>query len=360
MDRRIKFLLLAWFILSWPVIIAFSLKPIGAANIVKSLVLPLIRNIAPPKTILLCDFEVAADLYQWSSSGVSMELSKDHAASGQYSAKLTYCANTVMPRMVCQDNLLGPFGARDWSFFKFFKLFVFNPQDTILVLHIKIKDRAGRFIDKEVSLNPKNNEVVFALEDLGQFLDLTNISYLNFYFINISQDTAIYLDSIYLERGDLGVRRILDKPILNLVSLSSPDQAKSGQTIEISAAFSIVEKLNHDYWLFIHISHVSEIKKPSRERKYYLAVNLAPNPAVSVWEPGRPYEIGPLRIFLPKDFPSGEYMVQVGLYNPAAQGSYYKGSACYGRMDFRAGFPRLRFIDKRFKNYLVGKIEVSN
>jgi hypothetical protein len=358
MSRKIKFLILLWFIFSWLLLFAVSLKPTGTINTIKLMLKPLLRNIHIPQELVLCDFEVTSDFSNWYWRDIVMESSEEHVYRGRHSAKVTYKANSGMPSLILEEHNLGPAGEKDWSNFKLFKFTVFNPQDFGLSMHLKIKDKAGRYIDRILNLKEGKNNVVLNLENVGQFIDLANIIYLNLYFIQPGREIVFYLDDVHLERVDLKAKKVLGKPIVNIVRLSCPKEVKRGESIVFSASLSINKELKNDYRVFIHISNFEELNKNPSQRRNYINADQELWIPTSKWVVNTPYEIGPISVYIPKGFLPGEYAVQMGLFNPGSAGIYDKGSTCEGMMDFRTSFPRLRYIDSRIKDFIVARFRV--
>lgn len=358
MGYRRKLLIIWWLGFSWFLLIIFTLKPLGVINILKQIGKSIVRQFSVPQRVILCDFEKSSDFTDWYWRDTFIEASTDYASTGRYSAKITYYAKTQIPSLILENYNLGPKGERDWSYFKFFNFLAINPYESDLPLHLKIKDIASRSIDKVFELKRGENRINVDLEEVGQFIDLTNVVYLNFYLINPSGDVVIYLDDIQLERADLKSKRILDKPVINFIKISCPKQVKKRTSFPISFLLSTSKELKYNYRLFIHISHIDEIKKKPSQRRYYINADQDPQPPTSEWKVNSSYEIGPLDIFIPQDFPTGEYLIQVGLFNPYSRGSYQRGSGYSGMLDFHTSFPRLRYTNPEIKNYVVEKIKV--
>ncbi|MCM8795834.1 MAG: hypothetical protein NC928_04030 [Candidatus Omnitrophica bacterium] len=317
-------------------------------------------NIYPPDDLILCDFEKKLDFLKWRCINSFLEPSDKHPFCAVNSARVVYYPTTGISALLTEDYNLGLLQVKDWSFFRFFKFEIFNGENLSSPLHIKIKDSAGRTVERKVILQKGNNKIVFNLEDIGQDIDLANVIYLNLFFINPDKEITLYIDNFRLERGGLKEKRVLDKETLNLVKVICPRQAKRGEEITLSAFLSVNMPLKKDYRVFIHFSSIEEIKKKPEQRRWYINADHQPWIETSKWQVNVHYEIGPLNIYIPKSFPVGEYVLQIGLYNPNSYGSYYSYSSNRGMMDFRRGFPRLRYVNPELDNYIVAKIRVLN
>lgn len=358
MSKKNKLLILVWFIFSWGLLLIFGLKPIGATNTIKLIFRKLMINIKPPQEIVLCDFETQLDLLKWQCSNAIIEQATAHASRGRSSAKVTYYPKGGISSVSSEDYNLGFLEVKDWSFFKFCKLDISTLDDITIPLCMKIKDIAGRVFYDEFYLKKGSKEIIFDLGFLGQSIDLSNIIYLNLFFVNPDREIILYLDNLRLERDGLKEKRILNKPIVELVRFNGPAQVKKGSSATISAWVSISQPLRSNYRAFIHISNSKETNKRFSQRRWHINADRQPWVETSKWQAFVQYEIGPVSIFIPKNFPPGEYIIQMGLFNPASSGGYYKGSSSYGAMDFRTSFPRLRYTNSKIKNYIVGKIKV--
>jgi hypothetical protein len=287
-----------------------------------------------------------------------MEPAEEHARKGERSAKVTYRSQQGIAALILTDYDIGPMGVRDWSYFKFFKCVLFNPQEMSIPLHVKIKDRSEREIDREIDAKAGENMIVFDLEDLGQQIDLRNIVYINFYLMNPPHDLILYLVQLSLERGDLKEKRVLGAPVVHFERASCPARVKRGESVTISAFLSLSQALRGDYRVFIHVAYLPEMRKMPSHPRWYINADQDPWIPTSKWAPRTPYEIGPISIYIPKDFPLGEYAIQIGLFNSDSPGIRSRHSTNRGMVDFRQTFPRLRYANPDIKEYVVAKIEV--
>ncbi len=359
MKARSKFVVAAWFIVSWCVLIVFTLKPIGATTMIKMALASLTNEFYTPQVQSICDFEDPSDFSAWDWSGTFIEPSRTHAAKGAYSAKVTYYAKNEIAALVLQNYDLGPMGIRDWSRFKYFSCSFFNPFNTGVPLSVKIKDRSERAIDVLRGLKNGENTITIDLEDVGQYLDLTSVASINFYLYNPETNITLYVDNLCLERGNLIEKRVLDMPAVTFLRLSCPPRAKRGESITISGFLSLSKELRLDYRYFFHIVNSDELRKGSSKYRWYINADYSPQEPTTTWKANTAYEFGPLEIFIPKDFAPGEYTIQAGLFNPFSQGRRNRRATNRGMMDFRSTYPRLRYVNHGFDDYAVGKVEVE-
>ena len=362
MRKTTKIIIILWFIFSWAILIIFTLKPIGAISWAKILSRPIINYCCLPDKLILSDFESTKDFYDWRQNGVLLSQSKEYAYSGSYSAKIVFVVSKKFRQdyasIMLENYDIGPKGQRDWSYFKFLKFIIFNPQGLKLPLYLKIKDVAGRAVERIFDLKEGENRISLNLEEIAESIDLHNIAYLNLYFPLPAKEAFIYLDRLCLEKGDLKQKRIMAKPVINFIKLSCPRQARRGSSITVSCSFSTSEALKNDYRVFIHIINSRQINKKLIERKGYINADHDPWVATSRWQVNTPYDIGPISIYIPKDFSSGEYFVQIGLFNLGSYAWHCRFCSAEGMMDFRGSYPRLRYVNPKLKDYTVGKIQI--
>ena len=151
---------------------------------------------------------------------------------------------------------------------------------------------------------------------------------------------------------------MLSKPKIELVEFNAIDKVKRGESAVFSCNVLVKQSLKKNYRVFIHISFKRELNKRPSERRWYINADRDPWVSTSRWAQDHIFEIGPVSIFFPEDFPLGMYALQVGLFNPESRGSYYRLSSNYGAFDFRGSYPRLRYANPDIKDFIIGYIEV--
>jgi len=358
MNRKIKILIAGWFIFSWAVIVIFTLKPLGVIKTLGDMRKNISRLIYRPEVLNLADFDKQSQLSAWLAKGAGIGLSPEHARRAGYSAKVTYYAGMPMRSLILEDYDFGPSGERDWSGYRALKVNIYNPNKAREVLHIKVKDSSGREKENEISLMPGENDVAVLLDDIGQFVDLKNIVYLNFFAGQLREDMRIYLDDLRLEKERAEPAGILKRPQVKLIAVNYPKQVKNKETIKLSFSIELNKAVSVDYKFFIHITERGELRKPPAKRARYINADQEPWIPTSRWSAGQAYEIGPVFVYIPEDSPEGEYVIQAGLFNPNSHGAYQKGSS-YGMMDFRGSYPRLRYVNRNIRDYIVARFKLK-
>ncbi|MFC1590037.1 hypothetical protein ACFL42_00940 [Candidatus Omnitrophota bacterium] len=359
-----RFLTILLFAVIWLALIAGSIKRIGAINTLKNAIKPALNYIYTPETVVLCNFERSKDFWSWGPQGSFIERSSRHVTSGENSARITITSsektNINTPGIVLEDYNIGPKGEKDWSRFNSLKFDIFNPDAEVLRLILKIKDRAGRSVQRFYKIQSGKNEIITDLQDIGMTVDLRNVIYIKLFLGYPKEDRVLYLDNLRLDRDDMEDRNILSQPKIEFIGYEAPDKANPGESINFSFKLLAKEPLRKDYRVFIHISHDSELKKRPSNRIWFINADREPWTNTSRWAQDTEYEIGPIEIFFPKDFPLGTYKLQCGLFNTerGSMGSYGKTRSNHGAVDFRTSFPRLRYSNREIKDYIISQIEI--
>ncbi|MFH1995399.1 MAG: hypothetical protein ABIJ27_00195 [Candidatus Omnitrophota bacterium] len=360
--KKNYFLVIFSVILGWLLLIGFSIKRTGVINTFINYTKPAVNYFYTPHEKVLSDFEGSKDFWAWDLDGSFVELSSRYASSGKHSAHVTLYSKehggSATPGVGLEDTNIGPRGEKDWSRFKSLRFELWNPQDAPVLLDIKIKDKAGRYAQQKIKMQSGKNNIRIDLKDIADTVDLTNIVYLKLFTGPQNEDREFYLDNVRLDREDLAKRDILEDPMVDFVSLRAPDTVRRGTEILLSCSMVALKALDKKYKAFIHISKSNELKKKSSKRRWFINADRDPLVPTSQWAESGIYEIGPERIFIPKDFQPGAYAVQIGLFNPRSRGSYSRGALNSGAFDFRTGYPRLRYASQAFKDHIVGYIEV--
>jgi len=151
---------------------------------------------------------------------------------------------------------------------------------------------------------------------------------------------------------------MLIRPQVKLISVDYPKEARNKERIKLYFSVLLGEPVSVDYKFFIHISEVSELSSPQAKRTHYINADQEPWVPTSKWNAGQPYDIGPVFIYIPEDFPPGEYAIEAGLFNPNSHGAYQRG-ASHGMMDFRGSYPRLRYVNRGIRDYVVARFKIK-
>lgn len=156
----------------------------------------------PPVVIDDCE-SLEVSRKTWQMTGVTAELSDEHVTGGKHSLKLTFSRD----RGLLQLKL--PRRRTDWSSHKALHFDVYNPQDHVIELLVRIDDAWARgFKDRfepcgQVWLAPRRStHMEITLDDLQannfRLLDTSRITHLNLHLGKASEERVLYVDSFQL------------------------------------------------------------------------------------------------------------------------------------------------------------------
>ena len=349
--KKIYKLIILWFVISWPLLLIITLKPVGLKNTFIKMLEYFKKD--RESIFVLCDFKEPQTLYFINFPAALVDI-EERGLKVKFlsfkNSKQTY------PRIFSENYDIGPFGKKDWSFFTHLRTYIINLSPCKLRIHLKIKDISGRFWERLFCIKEgETRPIQINLINLRDTLDLSNIVSVNFYSIKPSQDLEFILGPLILEK-----RFIFKKePLIKLHSVKYPHRVKRGKNIEFSISFVPLKKLKRDYVVFIHIFDAQEKSLPSSKKRYFINADRKPQIPTSKWVPFNIYEIGPLQIYIPKNFPQGKYLIEAGLFNPLSKGGYCKECANDISYNYKRSFVRINYQDKRYKEFIVGKFYVE-
>lgn len=146
--------------------------------------------------------------------------------------------------------------------------------------------------------------------DIAGRVDTTNIRELGFYATELPPVGDWYV-SIMVDNIKLVAERShkpeWEEPFIIFEGLNCPENVVAGDTLELSATFSIAHKFRSEYSIFTHI-----IQQDSPHIGHHL--EKRPFESTIFWKVGKIYTEGPLRIPIAHDTPPGKYWVNIGLY----------------------------------------------
>jgi mannosyltransferase len=132
--------------------------------------------------------------------------------------------------------------------------------------------------------------------------------------------SAIFLGPLRVEPGPPAVvetppRQLLQAQLDNRILLTGYDLssilARPGTTLDLTLHWSDLAPLPADYTVFVHVLNTSE--KIVAQRDQPPAGGARPT---SSWFPGDTI-LDPYHLTLPADLPPGDYLIEVGMYNPS-------------------------------------------
>ncbi|MDZ7262606.1 MAG: hypothetical protein ONB05_10945, partial [candidate division KSB1 bacterium] len=144
----------------------------------------------------LAHFEEKWELFRWQeSSHTDISLSSDFHSEGHRSLKVT-CYPSAYPGVTLNDP------PRDWTGYKFLSFEIFNPQDQIITLFVRLDygKPENRFyftciLQPGINLIQLSLESVFGSPQNASF----NLTKVIFFLFQPAQVTCFYLDNVRLE-----------------------------------------------------------------------------------------------------------------------------------------------------------------
>ncbi|MFH1848109.1 MAG: hypothetical protein ABH825_02700, partial [Candidatus Omnitrophota bacterium] len=262
---------------------------------------------------------------------------------------------------------LGPGEQKDWLPYNFFEFDAFNPNAEILPLLIKIKDVHGFQYQEVFNLEGyKKQTFSLELDAIDSIIDLRNMSYLRVFLYHPKERVTFFLDSIRLRGKKPKGVRFSQMPFLEFSDAEYPEKAGRGDRISLTFYFMTKQRLDNDYKVFLHLMPISESKKGLRSLRGQINADFYPEIPTTKWREGVVYMVGPVEVTIPKDNPSGTYLIRAGLFNEgqkkvkSPQFKYsFMGPNAGGPFDFFDAYPKLRYTNSKYRDYLIGKFTVE-
>lgn len=151
------------------------------------------------KRLSICSFESKGDLEKWIVANAKMELSKEYATSGKYSAKIYFQPSSAASLVKIEDYFEKNRYIRDWTRYETLSFDIFNPNSKTERIILQIKDLQGHRIKKNLYLRPNVSNVIdIDIRGLWDEIRPNEIGQFNLFLWNNSSKKVFYLDSIRL------------------------------------------------------------------------------------------------------------------------------------------------------------------
>jgi len=147
---------------------------------------------AKPDRKLINDFELDTDKEMFADSRAQIELSTEHATSGEHSLKVVWT----------KDSALSAIGTlpEDWSGWKWLKFDLFiDGADANFTLRLKDKARKGYDV-WQYPVTGGTNTVTVNLETAAATIDLKQVFHFFVYLVDAEQTVTGYVDNMRLEK----------------------------------------------------------------------------------------------------------------------------------------------------------------
>ncbi|MFH1848108.1 MAG: hypothetical protein ABH825_02695 [Candidatus Omnitrophota bacterium] len=127
-----------------------------------------------------------------------------------------------------------------------------------------------------------------------------------------------------------------DEAIVRLISFQAPQSIGKEQVFEVYADFSLVKAIQNKASVFLHIVNPAD-------GEILINADFSPKPAISAWSPGEIVGLGPIYLYAPREIPSGEYDIRMGI---TAKGQGADGPS----------YIKMPYVNSEIENFIVGKI----
>ena len=168
-------------------------------------------------------------------------------------------------------------------------------------------------IESVAALEEKGKDVYamrLPVADVAGLVDTTNVRELGFYATQLPPTgnwyVSIIVDNLKLV-AERGLKPDWQEPFVVFEGLKCPKTVVAGDTLQVSASFSIARKFRREYSIFVHI-----IQEDTPHFWHHL--EKRPFESTVFWKVGKIYTEGPMSIPIAHDAPPGKYWVNVGLY----------------------------------------------
>ncbi len=157
-----------------------------------------------PQRLILFSFEEKEAGNAWGKSSPAIKVSR----SQEYAADGSYAAQVVFPKSREQQSVFTEHMPTDWSAYAVLEFHAFwnaksSKQNVMLGVVVEDAQSAqGQAFSKEFLLHRGNNRIWFGLDEIGQTIDLTNVT--RFAVSSRSSDAplSVYIDSIQLSTAE--------------------------------------------------------------------------------------------------------------------------------------------------------------
>ncbi len=155
---------------------------------------------------IMSDFETPLEFSRWHARRAKLSLSTEQTRHGKHAMKIK-----LLPRKKYSEFLLVHF-ISDWSHHTTLHFSLFNAEQNILNLTLKIYDLEHHYsnhefsdrFNRKISVKPGWNDFHLPLEEIKfspkeRAMDMQNIRFLSFFSSNFKESKVIYLDHLHLD-----------------------------------------------------------------------------------------------------------------------------------------------------------------
>ena len=366
--KKVIIILVVWLMVSWPLLIAIGFKPKGSKVLFKLLAQKFSNPEELPDPLILCDFESSKNMEGWHCPGVQLRFSSEFVGHGRTSAQLRFMktedSEEGYPGLISENYLLGPGAQRDWSIYCYFEFDAANPAHADASLYVKLKDTRGFQYQWIFDLKAgQRRTFTIELDEIRDMIDLKNMAYLKIFLCSPKEEVALFFDNIKLREKLIGEKNFFDEPFIKFSGADYPKQVRLRGEMDLTFYFMTEKKLNRNYKLFVHLMPEMKMRKGLSFIKGRINADFYPEIPTTEWRVNTVYMVGPVRVAIPPRNPKGRYYIRAGLFNEEQQREGATRSSLFanrgGPYDFSDAYPKLKYKNKKLKNYIVGEFIVE-
>jgi len=253
-----------------------------------------------------CAFNNREDLEIWKTTSCRIQLVSSLFGADDSWAKVTYFPAGT-PGILLTDETIG---TMDWRGAEAFSFKAYNPQSWSVSLKVKIKDNSGNTYQKDVTLPPRQIEVIkIPITEIAGRINASRISYFNLFLWNPTTETIIYYTNFSFSAPGRAPANI---GLVKFMGLIFPATVTAGETVEGAFYFILNRKLSGNNLLILRLRQEDDL--------YPLAQVPPPFPT-GKWRIKHLQKIGPIAITIPAGIAPGTYQLEVALAQPVESGS---------------------------------------
>jgi hypothetical protein len=150
-------------------------------------------------SFVFANFEAEKDLKAWSVLSAHIEISPQHPAQGNSSAKVTFFGGEVSASVYLEDYFTSRSGFANWSNHEALKFTIFNPRNIAERIIFQIKDQRGKRFKEDLFVpGGKAQEFVIPIQKIAASINIRRIDQLNFFLWEPKGDRDFFFDEIKL------------------------------------------------------------------------------------------------------------------------------------------------------------------
>lgn len=149
---------------------------------------------------LLADFESAENFSIFEVVNANLEPEQEHARSGGHSARLRFFDDARMTGIRITDYFDSRYAEYDWSHYRSFDFYAYNPQNETLRFVLQLKDGRERRYNFRIELaGLGGKDIVLPLAEAAREIDLHSIRQVSLFIWENRHEHDLFLDDLRLK-----------------------------------------------------------------------------------------------------------------------------------------------------------------